>query len=179
MEIEIHTHTCMSSQATRVLLRRRRYIVADLDDTLVHKPPPGSRRKPADTDAKDKVRGLPGSPVYAPLLKWLERGHGLVVVTTDDGVRPYHLWDALPAAHRCDGQAILATSDGAALYSGDSEGNIQEVEGYKSSSAAAAAASAADHTAAPSASIAADSVPPPSTGLPQGAGMTKLLDICR
>ena len=43
----------------------------------------------------------------------------MVVVTTDDGVRPYHLWDALPRAHRCDGQAILATSDGAALYTGD------------------------------------------------------------
>ena len=166
-----------TTAATTTGAFRRRYIVADLDDTLVHKPPPGSRRKPSGTkgQAQPKRKGLAESPCFQPILSWLKAGNGLVVVTTDDGVRPYQLWDALPPASRCNGQTVLATSDGAALYSGDEVGTLHEVCGYKSSAAAAAVASAAASTAPSSPGVA----PKPSTGLPQGGGMAALLDICR
>ena len=56
------------------------WVVADMDDTLLEKKPPGSN-SPAKTFAD--------SPCFEPVLSWLRAGGGLLVVTTDDGHRPF------------------------------------------------------------------------------------------
>jgi len=132
-----------------VLLRGRaagvkRWIVADMDDTLVRK-----LRLPFRTS-------LATSPCFEPLIQWLGAGNGLIVVTSDDGFRPFNnLWDAIPQRFRAEGRVLLSTSDGATLFTGDEQGNLAPVTGYTETAAAR------------------------STYLPSGDGMQQLLDACR
>ena len=65
----------------------KRWIVADMDDTLVRKLPHGTKQHTS----------LATSPCFEPLNRWLAAGNGLIVVTSDDGFRPFSaLWEPLP-----------------------------------------------------------------------------------
>ena len=100
--------------------RRPWWIVADMDSTLIEHGPDKSALGDLDT-----------SPCAAPLFEWLEAGGRLLVVTSDDGYRPFtSLWEQIPAALRANGAVCLSTSDGAALYTGDAEGAPQECAAY-------------------------------------------------
>ena len=119
--------------------------MADLDDTLLEKKPPGS--KSAQTTFAE-------SPCYEPVLSWLRAGHGLCVVTTDDGHRPFgKFWSSIPTELRR--RVFISTSDGASLFSATEAGALQEVMEYR---------------AGPSM---------PRRGLPEGIQMEELLSLCR
>ena len=80
-----------------------------------------------------KDRGVYGSlddsPCRAPLLEWLRSGGSLLVVTSDDGWRPFEqLWKQIPSELRV--RVAMSTSDGAALFRGDTHGRPQEDERY-------------------------------------------------
>ena len=120
------------------------WVVADMDDTLLEKKPPGTRSQKTFAD----------SPCYEPVLSWLKAGCGLVVVTTDDGHRPFgKVWSSIPAELRR--RVLISTSDGASLFRGTEAGALQEVMEYR---------------AGPSA---------PRRGLPQGEQMEELLALGR
>ena len=88
-------------------LAPRRWLVADMDSTLIEKGP-------------GTYPTLAESPCLQPLLTWLERGGFLLCVTSDDGHRPFkHLWEQLPCKFRKSQQVVLSTSDGAAMFRGD------------------------------------------------------------
>eukprot|EP00392_Amoebophrya_sp_AT5.2_P002975 g2980.t1 len=86
----------------------RLWIVADMDDTLVAK----------------RSRSLRDSPCYPHLLKWLRIGAqdkakafktGLLIVTSDDGFRPFRLcWDQWPVDVR--ERILLAPAEGGSLW---------------------------------------------------------------
>ena len=72
---------------------------------------------------------LHDSPCRAPLLQWLRGGGSLCVVTSDDGHRPFAaLWEHIPRHLRP--QVVLSTSDGAALFRGDAQGDLYEDSSY-------------------------------------------------
>ena len=133
------------------------FLVADLDDTLVRKLPPGTKGPCS----------LLESACLEPLVTWLGSGKGLVVVTTDDGHRPYrNFWNQLPATARA-GDCFLSTSDGAMLFKGDAAGDLQEVPAYRARAASLALHARPDARAT-------------GTGLPaDAAGMDELIRICR
>ena len=67
------------------------WVVADMDDTLIEKKPPGTKSHKTFAD----------SPCYEPVLSWLKAGGGIMVVTTDDGHRPFgKVWASIPAELR-------------------------------------------------------------------------------
>ena len=55
---------------------RAPWIVADMDKTLVDKP-------------RDAYPSFSESPCFKPIMKWFDRGGNLLVVTSDDGHRPF------------------------------------------------------------------------------------------
>ena len=121
------------------------WVVADMDDTLLEKKPPGS---------KSPTKTFADSPCYEPVLSWLKAGGGLLVVTTDDGHRPFgKVWSSIPAELRR--RVLISTSDGASLFRGTEAGALQEVMEYR---------------AGPSA---------PRRGLPEGEQMEELLSVAR
>eukprot|EP00936_MAST-01D_sp_MAST-1D-sp1_P002050 g2050.t1 len=112
----------MLGEISQKLTRKRCpwWIVADMDSTLIKH----------GTD-KSALGDLSISPCAAPLFEWLETGGRLLVVTSDDGYRPFtSLWEQIPAALRANGAVCLSSSDGAALYTGDAEGAPQECAAY-------------------------------------------------
>ena len=122
------------------------WVIADMDGTLV--PKPGR-----DADGKYSAKGLDDSPVSAPLLRWLECGGNLLCVTSDDGNWPIRkVWSKIPLEYRrhvvlsspsTEGggstaavaaaapRVLLSTSDGAALFHGDADGNLIADEEYR------------------------------------------------
>lgn len=53
------------------------------------------------------------------------------MVTTDDGFRPFqHLWQEIPAELRSERRVVMATSDGAAMFYGDENGELVEDAAY-------------------------------------------------
>ena len=95
------------------------WIVADMDRTLVDKPPKGGYPTVQD------------GPCFDAVLRWLQLGHRLAVVTTDAGLRPFAaVWDCMPAECRADGRLLISTADGAALYYGDAQGELVQDEEY-------------------------------------------------
>lgn len=97
------------------------WLVADMDKTLIDKPPPAVRPSPSFSQ----------SPAFAPTIKLLQSGGRLCVVTTDDGFRPFqHLWQEIPAELRSDRRVVMATSDGAAMFYGDKDGQLVEDSAY-------------------------------------------------
>lgn len=53
------------------------------------------------------------------------------MVTTDDGFRPFqHLWQEIPAELRSERRVVIATSDGAAMFYGDKDGQLVEDAAY-------------------------------------------------
>jgi len=96
------------------------WIIADMDRTLVDKPPKGGYPK------------LDESPCFGPVVRWLDAGGRLCVVTTDGGLRTFAaVWDCIPAAKRANGQVLICTSDGASLHYGDCRGDLVEDTEYK------------------------------------------------
>ena len=100
--------------------RRERFagdwLVADMDSTLIRKD-------------RGVYGSLDDSPCRAPLLEWLRSGGSLLVVTSDDGWRPFEqLWKQIPSELRV--RVAMSTSDGAALFRGDTHGRPQEDERY-------------------------------------------------
>ena len=113
-----------------------------MDDTLLEKKPSGT---------KSHNQAFADSPCYEPVLSWLKVGGGLVVVTTDDGHRPFgKVWASIPAELRR--RVLMSTSDGASLFRGTEGGALQEVTEYRAGARG---------------------------GLPQGAQMEELLALCR
>ena len=77
------------------------WVVADMDSTLIRKAP-------------GEWPGLDTSPVRPHLFAWLESGGALLVITSDDGHRPWRqLLGQIPETLR--GNVLLSTADGAAL----------------------------------------------------------------
>ena len=64
-------------------------------------------------------------------MSWLRAGGGLLVVTTDDGHRPFgKVWASIPAELRR--RVLISTSDGASLFRGTEEtGALREVMEYR------------------------------------------------
>lgn len=53
------------------------------------------------------------------------------MVTTDDGFRPFqHIWQEIPAELRSERRVVIATSDGAAVFYGDKDGQLVEDAAY-------------------------------------------------
>lgn len=101
------------------------WIIADMDRTLVDKPPKGGYPTVKD------------GPTFDSVLRWLEAGHRLCMVTTDAGMRPFvAFWNCIPADYRTDGRLVVATADGAALYYGDAKGELVQDEEYSKSALA-------------------------------------------
>ena len=95
-----------------------RWIVADMDKTLVDKQP---GTYPAFSD----------SPAFQPILKWLSLGGKLLCVTSDDGYRPFRqFWADIPKGHRENGQVLLSTAGGATLFTGDGDGEAVKVTSF-------------------------------------------------
>ena len=71
------------------------------------------------------------------MLSWLRAGGGLLVVTTDDGHRPFgKVWASIPAKLRR--RVLISTSDGASLFRGTEEdGALQEVTEYRAEGSSA------------------------------------------
>ena len=89
------------------------WIVADMDSTLIRK--------------EGNIYGdLNASPCCKPLLSFLKAGGSLLVVTSDDGYRPFtQMWDQIPIEFRSTGQVWISTGDGAALFCGDDHGEVR------------------------------------------------------
>eukprot|EP00747_Dinoflagellata_sp_TGD_P057705 gnl/TRDRNA2_/TRDRNA2_150775_c0_seq2.p1 gnl/TRDRNA2_/TRDRNA2_150775_c0~~gnl/TRDRNA2_/TRDRNA2_150775_c0_seq2.p1 ORF type:complete len:456 (-),score=85.06 gnl/TRDRNA2_/TRDRNA2_150775_c0_seq2:6-1301(-) len=131
------------------------WLVADMDKTLIDKPPPATKNSPA----------LSQSPTYGPVMSWLRRGGRLCVVTTDDGYRPFRkLWNEIPKELRAERRVVMASSDGAALFYGDEEGNLAEDMAYSNSADDRTGCLRFGHSLR---------LPP------DGDDMDKLLNICR
>jgi len=105
------------------------WIVADMDRTLVSKPPKGG------------YPHLKESPCFQPVLRWLDVGGRLCVVTTDGGLRTFSaIWDHIPKDKRGHGRVLICTSDGASLHYGDSHGNLVEDSNYQTNALVGAGA---------------------------------------
>ena len=119
---EAHTHDVPVTPETATVVKSLdlpfvgSWLVADMDSTLIRK--------------ERSVYGtLDDSPCRAPLVEWLAGGGSLCVVTSDDGWRPFEqLWSQIPSELRI--RVTMSTSDGAALFHGDSQGRPQEDERY-------------------------------------------------
>lgn len=124
---------CASAMATTVAWDRSKvahcgasggakpmWIIADMDRTLVDKPPKGGYPK------------LDESPCFEPVLRWLDIGGRLCVVTTDGGLRTFAaIWDCIPPMKRANGHLVVCTADGASLHYGDAQGKLVEDVDYK------------------------------------------------
>ena len=99
---------------TKAIRAPQKWIVADMDRTLVDKQP---GTYPAFSD----------SPAFQPVLQWLSPGK-LLCVTSDDGYRPFgQFWADIPKCHKRNGQVLLSTAGGATLFTGDSDGEAIKV----------------------------------------------------
>jgi hypothetical protein len=91
------------AECRRVAQLPRPWVVADMDSTLIRKSP-------------GEWPDLEDSPVRAPLCTWLGSGGSLLIVTSDDGQRPWRsLIRQIP--ERLRGNVVLSTADGAVLSS--------------------------------------------------------------
>ena len=85
------------------------WIIADMDSTLL-------RKSPGEWPDLEETGREEDSPVRLPLFTWLRSGGSLLVVTSDDGHRPWRqLMRQIPAELR--GSVVLSTADGAVLSS--------------------------------------------------------------
>ena len=93
----------VAAECRRVATLPHPWLVADMDSTLLRKSP-------------GEWPDLEDSPVRFPLFTWLASGGSLLVVTSDDGQRP---WRALlrQIPERMRGSVVLSTADGAVLSS--------------------------------------------------------------
>ena len=63
---------------------------------------------------------LEQSACYTALIEWLSLGGRLLVVTSDDGYRPFaQFWEQIPLQFRTNNQVLLSTAVGNTLFSGD------------------------------------------------------------
>ena len=90
-------------ELARVARRTSPYIVADMDSTLIQK-------------ARNVWGDLNASPVKPHLLEWLSNGGRLLIVTSDEGHRPFHqmLGQIPPDLRR---NVVMCLGEGAVLYS--------------------------------------------------------------
>lgn len=101
-----------AAELRRVARLAKPWIVADMDSTLIRK-------------ARGEWPGLRDSPVRPHLLTWLESGGSVLVVTSDDGHRPWRqLLGQIPAVLRRN--VLLSTGDGAVLSRLDERGVFTE-----------------------------------------------------
>ena len=100
-----------------------RWLVADMDDTLVPKPRTGLF--PPATE----------SPAWEPLLAWLRAGGRLLVVTTANRRAFVQLWDCLPPQLLANGRVVFCTLEGGCLTVGDADGSPVEDLGYRAAAA--------------------------------------------
>merc|ERR1711871_263154 len=88
------------------------WLVADMDSTIMAK-------------SKGVYQDLESSPCFPHIVKWLEIGGRLLVVTSDDGYRPFKQFLAqVPQNLRTS--VLLSCSDGASLFSVDERGEPLE-----------------------------------------------------
>jgi hypothetical protein len=93
----------VAAECQRIAQLPHPWLVADMDSTLLRKSP-------------GEWPDLEDSPVRLPLFTWLRSGGSLLVVTSDDGHRP---WRALlgQIPEQLHGNVVLSTADGAVLSS--------------------------------------------------------------
>lgn len=90
-------------ELSRVALRTSPYIVADMDSTLIKK-------------ARNVWGDLNASPAKPHLLQWLSTGGRLLIVTSDEGYRPFHqMLGQIPSDLRRN--VVMCIGEGAVLYS--------------------------------------------------------------
>lgn len=105
----------VAAECRRVATVPHPWLVADMDSTLLRKSP-------------GEWPDLEDSPVRLPLFTWLASGGSLLVVTSDDGQRPWRaLLGQIPEGLR--GRVVLSTADGAVLSSLQG-GEFTEEEAY-------------------------------------------------
>jgi hypothetical protein len=98
-----------AEECKRVAVLEHPWIIADMDSTLLRKSP-GEWPDFEESDRDDD------NPVRLPLFTWLRSGGSLLVVTSDDGHRPWRqLLRQVPVELR--GSVLLSTADGAVLSS--------------------------------------------------------------
>eukprot|EP00747_Dinoflagellata_sp_TGD_P059427 gnl/TRDRNA2_/TRDRNA2_151557_c0_seq6.p1 gnl/TRDRNA2_/TRDRNA2_151557_c0~~gnl/TRDRNA2_/TRDRNA2_151557_c0_seq6.p1 ORF type:complete len:421 (+),score=49.66 gnl/TRDRNA2_/TRDRNA2_151557_c0_seq6:33-1265(+) len=102
---------------------RRAWIIADMDSTLLERPPSGLF--PALTE----------SPCFAPLVDWLQLGGGLCVVTTAARRSIKQVWDCFPPELRAGRSVVLSALEGADLVYGGDAGELVQDEKYLTSAA--------------------------------------------
>eukprot|EP00288_Rhodomonas_lens_P017441 CAMPEP_0177692696 /NCGR_PEP_ID=MMETSP0484_2-20121128/1989_1 /TAXON_ID=354590 /ORGANISM="Rhodomonas lens, Strain RHODO" /LENGTH=166 /DNA_ID=CAMNT_0019203427 /DNA_START=148 /DNA_END=645 /DNA_ORIENTATION=+ len=90
---------------------KKLWLVADMDSTLVERPATGL------------FPSLRESPCFEPIIKWLEYGGNLMVITTADDRTFYQVWDCIPRTLRRNKQVLLCVSEGAVLLYGNAEGD--------------------------------------------------------
>jgi hypothetical protein len=101
------------------------WMVADMDGTVVELP--GF----AKSGEKYRAKGLTDSPCMEPLVRWLRLGGKALIVTSDDGNAPQRkVWHCIPSELRKDRRVLLSTSDGAALWFDDEQGEITADSSY-------------------------------------------------
>lgn len=99
---------------------KRAWIIADMDSTLVERPPSGL------------FPTLEESPCLKPVLEWLRLGGGLCVVTTAARRSITQVWDCVPAELRAQRAVILSALEGGDLVYGDELGNMATDHAYQS-----------------------------------------------
>jgi len=92
-------------------IMKKLWLVADMDSTLVERPATGL------------FPSLRESPCFEPIIKWLEYGGNLMVITTADDRTFYQVWDCIPRTLRRNKQVLLCVSEGAVLLYGNAEGD--------------------------------------------------------
>jgi hypothetical protein len=114
---------CVLAELRRVGALPQPWLVADMDSTLIRK-------------ARGEWPDLDESPVRPHLFEWLRTGGSLLVVTSDDGHRPWRsLLGQIPAELRQ--RVALSTADGAVLARHmEHSGRFTEDRGYWDSAAA-------------------------------------------
>lgn len=105
----------MSSSTSPI--RHPLWLVADMDETLLAK----------------KCRDIREAPTYNSLIKWLHPSTGLnnklLIVTSDDGFRPFRIWSQLPDEVKPN--VLLSTAEGAWLW----RWKLKEVDDVSSTAA--------------------------------------------
>eukprot|EP00730_Choanoeca_flexa_P014938 TRINITY_DN6717_c0_g1_i2.p1 TRINITY_DN6717_c0_g1~~TRINITY_DN6717_c0_g1_i2.p1 ORF type:complete len:389 (+),score=37.79 TRINITY_DN6717_c0_g1_i2:2-1168(+) len=87
-------------------------LIVDMDATIVERPSSGASPPLID------------SPCYKPILRWLQKG-GKVAIVTSAGLRALRqVWIHIPVVYRANKQILLSLNGGAVLFTGDEEGEL-------------------------------------------------------
>lgn len=103
---------------------KRAWIIADMDSTLVERPPSGL------------FPTLTESPCMQPILEWLQLGGGVCVVTTAARRSITQIWECVPRELRAGRALVLSALEGGDLVYGDDAGDMVTDDAYQKVGAA-------------------------------------------